>query len=550
MSTNTNDTALRANPFFVLGVTTRDNRRKIVEVAEERSLHLDSDVCQQARSDLTNLRTRLSAEMGWMPGVAPGIADKLVKALSSNPSAAWSDVGLSSLARANMMAAACELVAENESVSSVTGFICKFVDVVESIDPNDVLRDVNEDRNVAGFPEIQGVELVEEELQERRKTYRFALKNLLDGMEPTKLIGTMTAVARRAIDENGQHVPVLLDDLVNSYEIEAQGFLQKEAENISVLIRNVRSAAPRGSQVVDPLLDRLDKIARNWHGVALPILVCARSRGIVHEPSELVAIELRSLAIDLTNKHDLLDQSDRMTRLLRELFAELPEVAERLGEDAEAINKLSRQANERKRNDQQWERDITFRGEVGVVFKDELAISPQGIHWKGRSLPLESIARVRWGGVRRSVNGIPTGTDYTIAIGDNHSTQVVALRKEATYSGFIKALWSAVCVRLMIEMLSELEKGKSLSFGDFVVEDDGVILVQHKFFEANRKARLGWHEVNVWTSDGKFVIGKKDDKKTYGSASYIHTWNAHLVEHVIRGALRKGSKTLSGYLKD
>src|SRR3546814_8022812 len=56
-------TALHQTPFAILGVTTRDDRRRIVELAEEKSLELDHDVCQKARSDLTNPRTRLSAEI-------------------------------------------------------------------------------------------------------------------------------------------------------------------------------------------------------------------------------------------------------------------------------------------------------------------------------------------------------------------------------------------------------------------------------------------------------------------------------------------------------
>src|SRR3546814_4435109 len=62
-------TALHQTPFAILGVTTRDDRRRIVELAEEKSLELDHDVCQKARSDLTNPRTRLSAEIAWLPGV-------------------------------------------------------------------------------------------------------------------------------------------------------------------------------------------------------------------------------------------------------------------------------------------------------------------------------------------------------------------------------------------------------------------------------------------------------------------------------------------------
>ena len=56
------------NAFQLLGATVRDDRRRIVELAEEKSLELDHEACQKARSDLTSPRTRLSVEMGWLPG--------------------------------------------------------------------------------------------------------------------------------------------------------------------------------------------------------------------------------------------------------------------------------------------------------------------------------------------------------------------------------------------------------------------------------------------------------------------------------------------------
>jgi hypothetical protein len=550
MSTNTYDTRLHANPFSVLGVTTRDNRRKIVEMAEERSLQLDSDICQKARSDLTNPRARLTAEVGWMPGVAPTIAENLVRTLSENPLAARSAQGLPGLARANVMAAACDLVADNEPVSSVVGFIQDFAEIVESIDPDDVLRDVNEDRSVAGFPEVQGTEVIERELSERRKLYRSALKDLLDSMEPARLIETMTQVVRRATDGGTKHAPILVDDLVDSYEVETQGFLQKEAENISTLIGQAREAAPRKDLTVEPVLDRLENVARNWHRVAIPILVSAKSRGTAHRSSQDTAYELRGLSLTLNNDHGMINHADRMNRLLLELFAELPEVADRLGQDAEALDGLRRQAEQQARNNEQWDREITFRADVGLVLKEELAISPQGIRWRGRTVPLESITRMRWGGVRKSVNGIPTGTDYTIAFGDNTSQQSIGLRKEATYTRFTGALWRAVCIRLLFEMVAALEKGHSFSFGDITVQDDAVTLTRHKTFAANEQVHLGWNEVHVWSHDGNFVIGKKDDKKVYGSASYIKAWNTHILEHLVRGGFKKGVRKLSDYIKD
>ena len=547
---NNNGTSLHGNPFWVLGVTSRDDRRKIVEMAEERALHLDYDLCQKARSDLTNPRARLSAEMAWMPGVAPRMAEKLTKALSEDPLSVRSEDGLPELARANLMAAACELVADHEPVGSISEFIRDFAWVVESIDAEEVLRDVNEDRAVSGFPEVKGLDAIEEELAERRKAYRSVLKRLLDSMDPNKLVETMTHAVAMATDDGEYQGPALVDELVDAYETETQGFFQKEYDNIAKLVESAREAAPHGEKAVAAIIDRLGKVARNWGRVAQPIQLSAKSRGIEHRPSRDIAIELRSLGIDLNNEHGMLEQAHRMTQLLQELFAELPEVAEKLGEDAEAIERLRRQAQESVKNEEQWERDITFHAEVGVMFKDDLSISPAGIHWKGKRYPLESITRVRWGGVRHSVNWVPTGTTYTVGFGDGHSEQAIELRKESTYSGFLAALWRAVCVRLMISIIEQLEAGEIMAFGDMAVADSGVTLVKHKFLGANEKVHLSWHEVSVWSVDGSFRIGKQDDMKTYGSSSYINNWNTHLLEHIIRGGFKKGVRKLSDYLKD
>ena len=542
-------TSLLANPFYVLGVTTRDDRRKIVEMAEERSLHIDHDLCQKARSDLTNPRARLSAEMAWMPGVAPRVAEKLTKTLSENPLSVRSEDGLPELARANLMAAAFELVDENEPAESIAEFIRDFAWVVETIDASDVLRDVNEDRAVSGFPEVREVETIEEELASRRKAYKSVLKNLLDTMNPNKLVETMTDAVSVATDDGEDQGPALIDELADAYEVETQGFLQKESENISKLVESARVAAPGGERAVAPILDKLEKVARNWDRVAQPIQLSAKSRGIQHHPSREVAYDLRSLTIDLNNEHDMLDQAHRMTGLLQELFAELPEVAERLGEDAEAIAGLRRQAQEKEKNNTKWARDVTFRAEVGLVFKDELAISPEGIKWKGATYPLESITAVRWGAVRNSVNGVPTGTDYTIAFWNNRVAQVIQLRKESTYSGFLEALWRGVCVKLIFDMIAALKEERVLEFGDIKVTDDSVTLTKHKFLSKER-IRLGWHDVHIWSANGSFVIGKKGDDKTYGSTSYIDNWNTHIFEHVVRGGFKKGVRKLSDYIRD
>lgn len=543
-------TALHQTPFAILGVTTRDDRRRIVELAEEKSLELDHDVCQKARSDLTNPRTRLSAEIAWLPGVSPRKASQLVEGLLHDAMAVREESGLPTLAHLNLLAAAFEAVDSEHDAEDLASFIQEVAYLVDEIDPEDVLRDINEDRAVSGFPEVRALDQIEAELAERKRYYRSAIKDALDRLPPTTLVQVMTDTVEGVTLGGEDHAPELIDDLVDSYEVETQGFLQKEAENVHKLIKAARDSANSGEAAVKPYVDKLDAVARNWDKVAQPIQLSAKARGIDHEASRDLAYEIRSLAIDLFNTHDMLAQSQRLTGLLQELFAELPEVSERVEQDADALADIFHERKQAVARRDEWAREITYRAEIGVMFKDTLSISPDGISWKGQSFSLDSITRVRWGGVRHSVNGVPTGTTYTIAFGDKRSEAVVELKKEDIYSKFIDKLWRAVCVRLLGEMLEALKDGRDLYFGDALLHDDGITLVKHKFLGANERVRCTWGQVQIWNADGSFCIGSKDDKKTNVGISYIHVANTHILEQLIRMAFKKpGLRRLSELLQ-
>ena len=543
-------TALHQTPFAILGVTTRDDRRRIVELAEEKSLELDHGVCQKARSDLTNPRTRLSAEIAWLPGVSPRRASQLVEGLLHDALAVREESGLPTLAHLNLLAAAFEAVDSEHDAEDLASFIQEVAYLVDEIDPEDVLRDINEDRAVSGFPEVRALDQIEAELAERKRYYRSAIKDALDRLPPTTLVQVMTDTVEGVTLGGEDHAPELIDDLVDSYEVETQGFLQKEAENVHKLIKAARDSANSGEAAVKPYVDKLDAVARNWDKVAQPIQLSAKARGIDHEASRDLAYEIRSLAIDLFNTHDMLTQSQRLTGLLQELFAELPEVSERVEQDADALADIFHERKQAVARRDEWAREITYRAEIGVMFKDTLSISPDGISWKGQSFSLDSITRVRWGGVRHSVNGVPTGTTYTIAFGDKRSEAVVELKKEDIYSKFIDKLWRAVCVRLLGEMLEALKDGRDLYFGDALLHDDGITLVKHKFLGTNERVRCTWGQVQIWNADGSFCIGSKDDKKTNVGISYIHVANTHILEQLIRMAFKKpGLRRLSELLQ-
>jgi hypothetical protein len=546
-------TNLHKNPFAILAVTTRDDRKKIVEQAEEKSLELDHVVCQKARSDLTNPRNRLSAEIAWLPGVSPRKATQLLEVLLSDPMRIRKESGLPTLAQCNLMAAAFEAVNANDQAEYIAEFIQELAYLADDLDLNDIVRDINEDRAISGFPEIRD-DQIEHEILERKRFFRSAIKDALNRLPPESLLDAMTYAVDNTTSNGEIHAPELIDELVDSYAFEIQGVLEKEAENVKKLVDATRSSAKSGESAIKPLVDKIEKVARNWDRFAQPIQLSAKARGIDHNDSNALAYSIRSLAIDLFNNHDMLESSQRLTILIQELFAELPEVAEQVEQDVETLfdiynTRMQAEAQSKKR-EAEWARAITFSAEVGLVFKDILSISPEGIVWKGNQYPLEAITGVRWGSIRHSVNGIPSGTDYTIALATRKSSTVISLNKESIYSGFIDALWRAVCFRLIIDICDDLKKGQSLSFGDILVQDGGVTITKHKLLGSNDKVRLTWKDVHVWSANGDFVIASKFDKKIYSSSSYINNWNTHLLDYIVRAGFKKGVINLSEYFND
>ena len=542
-------TALHNNPFCILGVTTRDDRRRIVELAEEKSLTLDSDACTKARSDLTTPRNRLAVEMAWLPGLSPNSARVLVDNLHSHIDLVKKATTAPALAKANLLAAAIELLDPEMDVDQWCDWIVGFAYTVDMIEPDDVLREINEDRSVSGFPEVKGIEQIEVELRERQRYYTDTIKTALNRFASDKLVDVVTRVVETTTDTGEEYGASLIHDLVERYETDANRYLQPEAENIKKLAEAILQAAHKGEHSVKPLVDKLIQVVNKWDSVAQPIQLSVKARGLDHDLSYEVAHAIRNLGLDLFNKHDMLDTVNRLTKTLQELFAELPEMLEKLDQDAETLDEINGNRKEAQKRSNEWAKEIFYQAEIGLVFKDTLRISTKGVEWKDKCFPLDSITWVKWGAVSRSVNGVPTGTDYTIAVGDNRSSAVIETRKGDIFSNFTDKLWRAVCVRLLTEMLESLKSGKSITVGDAVIDDKGVQLTKHKFF-GNETEYRDWGKVTYGSSGGSLFITAQDDKKVYVSLPYLTTQNAHILEAIIRLSFKKWTGRLSGLLND
>lgn len=546
-------TALHRNPFFVLGATVHDDSRRILELADERALMLDSAVCAKARADLTIPRNRLAAELAWLPGVPPEKVTEVLEGLRDNVDSEFYRGMSSWLAGANLTAAALELIDAESDVKIWSSQISKLAAYESLIEPENELEIINESREIAGFPTVKAIELVEAELAERRRYYKDQIKGALNRLPSAKLVEVITKVVEsekaeaEKIDEDAELTSRLIDDVVDSYEVDAGSALQKGVENIKKIIEATAAAAPKGVSVVKTFVDALEDALAKWNRIARPIQLSRKARGLDHDASRQVAIAVRSLGVDLFNKHDMLEMSGRLVKIVAQMSSVLPEVKELVEEDTKALRGIVSGRQEARKNAEKWAQEITYEAEVGLVFKTTLRISPDGIQWDKAKYPLDAITGVRWGGISHSINGIPTGTTYTIAFCNASAISVVETRRQEVYQNFTNRLWKAVCTRILVEHLEALKSGKTVKFGDAVIDDAGVQLVKHKFF-GNEQLYCPWGNTRHWTADGALNIRSEDDKNAYTSLSFINVWNVHILEAIIRLSFEKWTGRLSGLI--
>lgn len=282
---------LLKNPFHILTVSPRDNGRRITEVADERSLILDPNECIQARSDLTNPMKRLSAEVAWLPGIGPKRASEVLSLLKASPNRLLDVDKLTSIARANLLAAGLARLPDY-TTSDVAEWILEMACAFEDIDLNELIVIINEERVVSGFPEVTDPTAIEMEVQGRREHYRQVIKSALDNLSAKDLVETVTVVVETATNDGEDHGPILIADLADAYEVEAQGFLEKEEGNIKALVEKLRADvdAERPDSVLAPMVSQLIRVAKNWDTVARPIQVSVKSRGLEHDASRRIAM--------------------------------------------------------------------------------------------------------------------------------------------------------------------------------------------------------------------------------------------------------------------
>ncbi len=408
------------NPFHILGATPRDNKRRIMDLAEERSLLSDADECMAAQSILIHPRNRIAAEISWLPGVNPDRADEmlmlldssagshrcrdestsiipidsLAAALSRLPCAETHNVAdevldllklsdedslldsiiqpkrhlnkvknlmeihkfigvdkLNPIARSNLLAARMSRL-PNYMSEDVAKWILAIAQAFESINHEELCAIINAERKEAGFPEITDVSTIAVEIQNRRYYYQQVIKSVLNNIHSAKerLNSIMKLVDESTIVHKKNRKPLLIEDTIDAYTVKATPILENEEKHIKTQDQKLRYAADTKASHITlaELVDKLSQSVKNWHIMAQPILLQKKRLGFNDTESYRVAMDVRRLAIYLYHEHDKLSISQQILGMLREVFAEVPVIVERIATDLETLNEIAERREQKR----------------------------------------------------------------------------------------------------------------------------------------------------------------------------------------------------------
>ena len=322
------------NPFHILGATTRDNRHSIMELAEERSLLSDTDECMEARSILINPRRRISAEVAWLVGIDPALSDEVLKCLDAPTQSLLNIAGLTPIARANLLVSGLSRL-PNLLSTNIVEWILAIAQASETINPEMVCAILNEDRRTSGFPEIIDLSAIDDEIRKQKSHYRQVLTTTLESLSVTERASILTMAIETSTGNSRYQCPILIEDLILSYELGVQDSLEQKQKIIEVQDEKLRAMidAKNPDTTLQPIVNQLIQTVKEWDTLAQPIQLNKKSRGERHASSFEIAWRVQRLAVDLFNEYLKYDFSLQFLNMLLDVFAEVPEIVERITRD-------------------------------------------------------------------------------------------------------------------------------------------------------------------------------------------------------------------------
>jgi hypothetical protein len=304
---------LLENPFAVLALGTDANSTQVSGRARE----LGGDSASVASRALISPRTRLQAEVSFLPGLTGEELRSTLTALGSGKIPGLS--GLPPLARANVLA---HLVSNGAATPANLRLLAGTAPGARE----NVLEVLNRGRQTAAMPPIPQP-MFEAALEQLASRHAEALS---DG---ARTLGDGADVLSGIVDSIGLSdtaKAVFLRQTMVAWERATASDANRDLERAHELDAKLR-AAPDAAMVAE-----LSTLIRMMAGRARPSRTLARHFGLPHDASAETVDAWRSLAVNLVNQHTALTQAETILDVLAKEFGTSDPPGQRVARELES----------------------------------------------------------------------------------------------------------------------------------------------------------------------------------------------------------------------
>ncbi len=326
---------LKDNAFFLLAVSPRDNKEAIAEAFDEKASDgtYDESLLHQAQKTLMASKSRLEAELAWFLDVSPKRVKQISEAINSDTKRDNSDfykellLELNGISKANLAAYVCF------QKKGTIEFLEALIEAQSEITLSTIKANINSNRNVAGFPEVDDT-LVNQQLDKQRLIWaEAAIQQISQSEHPGNY---MTSLLEKFSE--GDHVSKqLLDDLMGRYENFIIPVLRNHEDAVNSLIEKIREKEGKDSA---ELVSEIIKELKLWDEFAQPSQLVYSAKGLDEPRSKKIFELVRDFAIWLANDASQHKLSLELTLASKDIFAELPSVSHRIAEDIGTLEEL------------------------------------------------------------------------------------------------------------------------------------------------------------------------------------------------------------------
>ena len=327
---------LKDNAFFILDVTTRDDRETIAEAFDEKAAEgeYDETLLHHAQRKLMASKPRLEEELAWFPDIAPQKGRDISKILNTGLEKNTVEVIKKSLAELNDI-----------STANVASYVCmekkgdiEFIKAIiaaqAQISADTTQSLINSNRKIAGFPDIDET-LVHQQLDKLRQMWAEAVMRQVFQFDHP---GNFMVELINSVSNMGDHeTKLFLDILMERYESFVVPKLRDYEDRINNSIIEIKND---NKQSIEERIEHLIQELELWDEYAQPSQLVYYERGLDEPRSKKIYNHVRDFSLWLANDANLYQQSLRLSKAAKDIFAELPFVSNRIEEDIIALESL------------------------------------------------------------------------------------------------------------------------------------------------------------------------------------------------------------------